>query len=274
MADKLDNLMYLACMFDPDIFVMQIHDATLFDYSHVKDLRAQHPKSIFVNWNGDYHPEELFAQRYILLARAFDYTGLVTTEIADIYNRAGVKWFYWQIGYEAEHNPGRYAMPKYDVLFMGNAYSNERKALGIMLRDLKGLNVGVYGSWPKSFKPNGITLYDFDAGYALYRNCKIAIGDSQWPHSTGFVSNRLFQAMAAGAFLLHQTFDGMTELLGLKDGEHLVVWNNFDDLQEKIRYYLDHPIERMVIANTGQDYVLAHHSFDARVNELFERVYG
>jgi spore maturation protein CgeB len=78
--------------------------------------------------------------------------------------------------------------------------------------------------------------------------------------------------MSAGAFLLHQYFEGMDTLLGLRDGKHLVIWNTFDDLCNKISYYLSHEAERKFIADTGCKFVKKHHSFDARVAELMERL--
>ncbi len=274
MNQPVVDLPDAACAFDPDLFVMQIHDADTITPSMLDQLRSQHPKAIFVNWNGDYHPETLLSGEYILLIRKFDLCGLVTTAIKPEYNRAGVKWFYWQIGYEEEINPNKYNMPSYDVVFLANAYSQPRENLAQELNSMANVDVGIYGSWPKSVGAKGQTLYDFDAGYDLYRKCKIAIGDSQWPHAAGFVSNRLFQAMAAGAFVLHQQFSGMEELLGLRDGEHLVTWRTIQELKDQIIYWLPRNFERKSIAKSGQDYVLKHHSFDARVDELFERIYA
>ena len=54
----------------------------------------------------------------------------------------------------------------------------------------------------------------------------------------GYVSNRIFEALAAGAFLLHQEVPGLDELLGLEDGVHYVAWTDFDDLHHKVQYWL------------------------------------
>lgn len=263
-----------ACAFDPDLFVTQLHDADTINATVISHLKSQHPKAAFVNWNGDYHPETLMSSEYILLMKEFDLCGFVTTEVKARYDAAGINWFYWQIGYEEEINSGKYNYPFHDVVFLANAYSQARLDLAQQLKSMPGVDLGIYGSWPKSIGARGQTLYDFDAGYDLYRKCKIAIGDSQWPHARGFVSNRLFQAMAAGAFLLHQNFEGIETLLGLKNGVHLVTWKDVNDLKSKIDYFLPRKAERKRIAKAGQEYVLKHHSFDARVNELFERMYA
>jgi len=87
------------------------------------------------------------------------------------------------------------------------------------------------------------------------------------------VSNRLFQTLAAGgAVYLQQCFAGMEECLGLEEWTHLLIWNSFSELKERIGWVLANPGEAKRIAEAGQEYVLAHHSFEARVRELRDMV--
>jgi len=103
----------------------------------------------------------------------------------------------------------------------------------------------------------------------VYRGAKISLGDSQWPDS-GFVSNRVFQALAAGgSALAHQRFRGMEDL-GLVDGETVIAWHSFGDLAERLRHYLSHEEDRARIASAGEQLALERHSFDRRVEELFD----
>lgn len=255
--------------FQPDILLFQIHAVNEYDAQSIAELKSELPDALFVNWNGDYHPGALSDGRYMDMLKQFDLTGLVATVVKDIYASAGIEWFYWQIGYEESNADPTKASPVHDVVFLANGYSRQRIRLAEILRSLP-CNVGLYGSWGR-IRANGSTLYDFDAGCSIYRAARIAVGDSQWPDATGFVSNRLFQSMAAGgALLLQQHFDGMEELLGLEDGKHLVVWNSVNDLKDKIQHWLDPANERKrkKIAKYGTDYVLRNHSFDVRVQEL------
>lgn len=278
----IDYTFDLATAWQPDLFVFQIQGLGEYTAEIMAELRSEHPSAIFVNWNGDYHPETLFDLQYMALLKHFHLTGLVTTQVREEYTRVGIPWFYWQIGYEesdAEPSPDT---PRHDVVFLANGYSTIRQELVMNLRSLEGYDIGLYGSWPEKFKPNGSTLYDFGAGQKLYRAAKLAISDNQWGmDATGFVSNRLFQAMAAGSnrlfqamaaggvLLLQQRFGGM-ELLGLRDSEHLVIWDDFEDLRDEIDYYMTHDDERVKIARTGTEEVLDNHSFDVRVMELLD----
>jgi glycosyltransferase involved in cell wall biosynthesis len=225
--------------------------------------------SLFISWNGDFISENILDSQYMAMMQLMHLPLFVTTFMEEQYKAVGIDFRFWEIGYEDIRNPddGIPTMntPKHDVLFLGNAYYPDRVELGNVLRSLKGINVGIYGNW-KRIKANGMNIYDFADGMRLYRNCKIAVSDCR--KARGYVSNRLFQELYAGAFVLQKRIEGMEELIGLQDGVHLVIWDTFDDLKEKIVYWLDRDEERKKIAEAGQLYVSVNHSFDVRVQEL------
>lgn len=265
----VDYLFDLMNAWNPCVAILQIQDWHTFTAYNIFELKREHPDTLFILWNGDYHPEHLYNKNYMDMLSHFDLCGFVTTDVKAKYDAAGIKWRYWQIGYEPTRFYANNRTYRYDVIFQANGYSDARMALAGALRKIYNNKFGLYGFWPRQFKAKGSTLYNFEAGAELYGASKMAISDSQWPHAAGFVSNRLFQAMIAGPLVLQQRFDGMTELLGLKDGEHLVVWDNINDLTEKIRYYSVHDKERLSIAENGRLFVVDNHSFDRRVQEIF-----
>jgi spore maturation protein CgeB len=107
----------------------------------------------------------------------------------------------------------------------------------------------------------------------LYRAAKFSLGDSQWPDS-GFVSNRVMQALVAGGSVLcHQWFARMEEL-GLEDGLTCIVWKEYQELVSKIKFYLEHEDQRQAMAEAGQRLALDRHSFDVRVSELLGMLDG
>jgi spore maturation protein CgeB len=117
----------------------------------------------------------------------------------------------------------------------------------------------------------GECLYNFIEACKIYRGAKISIGDSQWPES-GFVSNRIFQILAAGdCVLCHQWFRGI-EQLGLHNQENCLIWQNFDDLGQILKYWLSDSNSQKLrqIAANGEKLALEKHSFDSRVSELWE----
>lgn len=252
--------------FQPHLILTQFHDANAVLPSTLEYARTLAPEAVVVNWNGDVYFDQLTSPDMLALLKHVDLQLTVNADVLPFYAEQGVQAAYWQIGFE----PVPAELPDasaHRLLFMANAYSPARKELGALLRSLDSA-AGLYGyGWDA---PSGTSFYDFISGAALYRSCEIAIGDNQWGDK-GFVSNRLFEALANGAFLLHQAIPGLEELTGLVDGVHYVSWSDHDELREQVRYYLarENEPERRRIAEAGEAFARQYHSFDARVKELF-----
>jgi glycosyltransferase involved in cell wall biosynthesis len=266
-----DAILRCAEQFKPDLIVTQLHYSNPFTPAHSAKLRELLPTATLVNWNGDVYDRSNDAG-YIQTLKPFDLQTTVNASAIAGYETHGIRTAYWQVGYEPDGigYESDESTPRHDVIFLGNGYRVERHIFGSYILSLP-CSTAIYGDfWPDGWaKPS--TLYDFRYGCQLYRNAKIALGDSDWSAEggKGFVSNRPFQAMAAGGCLMLQKwFDGCEEYLNLVDGKHLVLWHDHDDLHKKVIYYLNHEDERQMIVRAGQLEVLRHHSFDARVQQL------
>ena len=275
MTYGIDHLYDVADAFKPHLFLLQIQNARTFNARFLRELKQAHPNAIFVSWNGDYHPNELNDQRYMDCMRLMDFATFVTADIKEKYLKSGINWRYWQIGFEESKAKPNNRLPRHDVLFMGNAYSQKRMDLINALAALRneGIDVGLYGHMPEGLA-NGNTLYNFDLGHRLLQTAKIVVSDQQWPEATGYVSNRLTQSLYAGAFVLQQKFAGVEEYMGLTDDHHLKLWYSIEDLQQRIRYWVKeaNPSKRAEIAKNGHEYALKHYSFDARLQELMYEI--
>ena len=79
------------------------------------------------------------------------------------------------------------------------------------------------------------------------------------------------ETMACGTLLLTDKCIDM-ESLGYVDGEHLVIYDGMDDLEEKIRYYPKHEDERNEIAKKGMRFVREIYSNDRIIERFTEMV--
>lgn len=254
----------------PTLVLTQIHNGDIINADDITMLRNIAPLAKFVNWNGDFWPDNLLSREGLRLSRSFDLQTIVNREVLEKYREMGIQAEYWQIGWEPDgidHGPDQF----HDLVFLASGYSPARQNLGRQLRSLNGINFGLFGKgWPGGWT-KGENLYNFREACKVYRGAKISLGDSQWPES-GFVSNRVMQALAAGgSALAHQWFRGMEDL-GLVDGETVIVWQDFPDLERKLRYYLGHEEERGRIASAGERLAREEHSFEARVKEIFAMI--
>lgn len=254
--------------FQPHLMLTQCQTVNAIPAEYLVAAREANPEMLLINWNGDVYPQGLTSEAMLLYLRHFDLQLVVNESAIPVYAAAGINAAYWQVAFEPVDDEILPTVPAHDVVFLANAYSDERKVLGHVLQNMPGVNVGLYGrGWKFS---NGDTTYNFATGRALYRSAKLAIGDNQYPDQRGFVSNRIFEALASGVLLLHQDVPGLFELTGLVDGVHYVAWSDMSDLQKKIKHWVQprYDQQRQQIAQTGREFVQMHHSFDCRVEQL------
>ena len=104
-----------------------------------------------------------------------------------------------------------------------------------------------------------------------YRDAKIVLND-HWDDmkETGIVSNRLFDALAAEAFIIS---DEMPEIEEIFEGT-VVTYKDCKDLKEKVDYYMEHPKEAEKLAERGHQLVLEKHTFAKRMDKLVQDLSG
>lgn len=252
----------------PHLLLTQLHDVEHITADDLRAARAEKPDLVLVNWNGDAHEGGLVGEAMLEALHEVDLQTCINAAVFPVYEAEGIPHAYWQIGYKDPAQTYTRAVPAHEVLFLGNCYNAERYALVEALR-ATGRDVGIYGHCPEA---DGLNHYDFAAGRALYQACGVAISDTFEPEKTvGFVSNRLLQALASGAFVLQQVSRELTTYTGLEEGVHLVMWSDLDDLAGKIEHWLAPAqlLARQAIAEAGRVYVRSNYSYDAQVAKLW-----
>jgi len=255
----------------PHYIVTQFHTASSTTLDEVKRLKAS-CRGYMVNWNGDVWPNQADPEMMEIL-RHYDYHLTVNAALLPRYAACGIRAAYWQNAFEPQIADNDDVGPANDVIFLGNNYqvqdaAQTRQDLARMLKELP-YKVSVYGRGYPDGMSEGESLYNFRKSGQLYRGSKIAIADNQFFEATGFASDRMFMILASGnTCMFHQKVDQMYELLGLIDGIHYVQWRTIEDLKEKVKYYLEHEVERMQIAAAGTKAARTLHTFASRVSEL------
>ncbi|MBI5677238.1 MAG: glycosyltransferase [Planctomycetes bacterium] len=96
----------------------------------------------------------------------------------------------------------------------------------------------------------------------LFNRSKIVLNIHAEDHED--TETRVFETLGCGSFLL-------TERLSEENPftcEHLVEFETFDELCDKVKYYLDHTKERDTIAMRGYAEALARHTYTHRAEEI------
>lgn len=268
------NLVELVTAWQPDILFTQCQR----DLIDLTAARRTQPEMLVLNWNGDVYLDALIDAKTIAWLREnVDVQLMVNGAALPAYKEHGIPAAYWQCGYEpvlgnvvvsAEDAP--------EIVLMGSAYSAKRRELADLLTGLP-YKVHLVGTgWVEYPDHNaGNTTYQFEVSNAIRRAAKIEVGDNQYVSDTGFISNRIFDCLAAGgALLLHQKVSRLEEFTGLCAGVHYVEWADNDDLRKKIAYYMNpkNEAKRKKIVAAGQAVARECHSFDARLRELFNDI--
>jgi glycosyltransferase involved in cell wall biosynthesis len=168
-------------------------------------------------------------------------------------------------------DPGRFwpeaGGPAHELLFVGNSRGVERA----IIRDLvpTGHDLAVYGGgWtPELLDPDylkGVAIPNEDV-HRYYASAAIVLND-HWPdmRESGFLSNRLYDALASGAFVISDHVDGIEA----EFDEGVITYHDRDDLSRAIERYLADPDERRRIAGRGRAAVLQRHTFQLRAAVL------
>jgi hypothetical protein len=110
------------------------------------------------------------------------------------------------------------------------------------------------------------TLYTLEDAAGIYRKSKIVLNISRddYPQDANM---RVFEAMAAGAHLITGVPTNLGAL-GFTEGEHFVGYESEGDIAKLIQECLNDEPRRLRIATAGRQLVLAHHTYDARVESL------
>ena len=157
---------------------------------------------------------------------------------------------------------------KYELLFVGNSRHVYRRILKDLLPT--EFHLTVYGRHWEEYPVQDYVVKDYidnnKVGQA-YHDARILLND-HWEDMIqyGIISNRVFDALAAGAFVIS---DDMPELKEVFQGA-VVTYQDRDDLNEKIAYYLEHEEERNEKAALGHEIVLKHHTFADRVEQILD----
>lgn len=261
-------------VFKPLLIVTQCQGADQLTTQLLQAAR-DYNRALVINWNGDYWLHGLTSREMLALLKYVDLQLTVNAMALPIYEQHHIPAAYWQCAFEPVDEAILPEMPHFDVVMTGNNNSLHqlRTDIETLLEELRrthGLSYGLYGDgWTTS---QGNTLYNFAASRAIFKNAHIAISDTiDSPDNRGFVSDRLWSILAAGgAIALQQFVPGLDELTGLRAGEHYIPWRTIDDLRTLIiRHLYETPL---LDAQPVRDYVLKHHSFDARVQQLLQLI--
>lgn len=247
--------------FRPEIVFTVQRDCEIW----IETLEAvqQRGDAALVTWTTDdsfkFHKvSKYIGQYYDAISTTYDY------RVLD-YKSAGIDGVYltqWAANSHWLNPPLPAKECQYSVSFIGASYG-ARAELVEKLRN-QGIQVECFGfGWPNgSISTEQIPI--------IMRNSVISLN-----FSAGFLSDegnalqikaRTFEVPGAGGFLLTDGAPGMDGVYRL--GQEIEVYNGFDELEQKIKYYLQQPDERDRIARGGHLRTINCHTYERRLEGI------
>ena len=157
--------------------------------------------------------------------------------------------------------------PHHELLFVANSRKVHRR----IVDDLAGTthDLAIYGgNWTLDLVEQRFVKGEVVPNTELaryYSGADIVLND-HWDdmRTAGFISNRVYDALASGAFIISDPVDGIKAEF---DGA-VPTYSSRAELEPLIARYLDDPGERRRLAAHGRSIVLERHTFDLRVQAL------
>jgi len=153
-----------------------------------------------------------------------------------------------------------------DVLFVGNSRGVRRPA--IEWATDRGIPVVVYGSGWDGLIDESLVAGKYVPNEELagmYRSAGVVLND-HWPEmrDRGFISNRVFDVMASGGFIISDEIAGIEDVFG----GIVPTFSDADELERLVTYYRENPDERALLVERGRAIVASEHGFDQRAHQF------
>jgi spore maturation protein CgeB len=139
---------------------------------------------------------------------------------------------------------------------------------------LVGFNAHIHGDdgWKellnnhRNLRPS---LAYYDELPLFYNLCKINFNATSYQMGAA-VNQRVFDVPACGAFLLTDHQEALEEAFDV--GREVIVFENPEEIPDLVRFYLENPQKRQVIAASARERVLAEHTYQHRLHRIVEQM--
>jgi glycosyltransferase involved in cell wall biosynthesis/tetratricopeptide (TPR) repeat protein/precorrin-6B methylase 2 len=191
--------------------------------------------------------------RHKEIARQFDFVFLAQKAYVEPMQAEGCERVFWlPLGCDPEIHGEQIVEEIYDVGFVGSvtpAHVRRKKLLDRI---------------DQHFSLHCDRKF-MDEMAAVFAECRIVFNEAV----NNDLNMRVFEALCSGRLLVTDEAPGSGLEDLFHDKKHLIIYNE-DNLIERIRYYLDHPDERLRIAREGREEVLNRHTYDHRAKFMLE----
>ncbi len=235
----------------------------------LRGLSQYKPKEQHFNimWNIS-HPDDVTVEEYNLYQHVFvasHYWARKISQKVDVSVEAMLQCTDPEIFY-----PDPVDKYKHDLLFVGNSRMVYRKIIKDLLPTDKDL--AVYGTDWNGLIDKKYIKGDYIPNRELrkaYSSCKVLLCD-HWDdmREKGFVSNRLFDGFAAGAFVISDYVKGVEDIFG----DNLVTYDTPEELKLLLGKYLNNETKRKEKSEAGKKITINQFTYKNRAEQILHLI--
>lgn len=162
---------------------------------------------------------------------------------------------------------------KTKVLFIGNRWEGKKMRKSVAYALENNIDVDIYGvGWENVLTGDKARLYKGlqimgDGLRYYYSSADIVLNDTREDMiEAGFISNRIFDVTACGAFVISDYIPEIEEIYG----DSVPMYKNSAEFKALIEYYLAHPGERQEKAARAQKITLERFSADVVIKQIIQ----
>ena len=151
-----------------------------------------------------------------------------------------------------------------DVSFVGQCYGNRAEVVDELKR--RGISVEAYGTdWPNGHLSNEEMVKTFSRS-----KINLGFGGVAGHKNTFCLKGRDFEIPMSGG--LYLTEDHPELAVAFRPGEEILTYSGIEDLFQKIKYYLNHPVEAEEVRAKGYKRALRDHTWEERFEKIFRLI--
>jgi hypothetical protein len=239
LPKELDLLIYCECNdFDPQY----------------EELRHQKARAR-VYWDFDVDNGREGAAAELAKQIDFDLICHANKLYADYFKQFAPKTLFLPYAFDDEHFKPLKIKPQIKVAIIGTPYSQRRRYVK------KLQNLGAHVDFIQG-------VYQDEFVKAL-NNLKIHLNLNIFgPGGNGLLVMRVWETVGCSTFLLTQRKDFIEDFF--EDGKHLALFESEAECADKIKYYLEHEVDREKIANAGHKEALRNHTYLSRSQTIID----
>ncbi len=196
-------------------------------------------------------------EKHLEWSKHFDFVFIAQLEYLQIFREKGnINTFWLPLAADENVHSKRSNVKKYDVGFVGSINSAEHQRRKDLLDKINKV-------YPVAFK----RCFDVEMA-ELFSQSKIVFNNS----IRNDLNMRVFETLSIGSMLLTDKTKGTGQEIMFKDGEDLVTYED-EEIEEKVKYYIEHDSEREKIAQRGNRISRNAHTYFHRTEELLDVVF-